>query len=149
MPDNELPRATSHPSDGLEEEPEPATTFAFGPDTRHDNNNKRTVPNARLPVWDGNRRTEPGAYKEWKRDIKAIQLAYDIQDHRYAPLLFLATKDDARDVLRDLDANNLMSLEMIISRLSKEFEKLDFEKSELLQGIRALQAEPSHDLVSP
>ena len=39
MPDNELPRAPSHPSDGLEEEPEPATTFAFGPDTRHDNNN--------------------------------------------------------------------------------------------------------------
>ena len=135
MPDNELPRAPSHPSDGLEEEPEPATTFAFGPGTRHDNNNnnnnnnnnKRSVPNVRLPVWDGKRRTEPGAYKEWKREIKAIQLAYDIQDHRYAPLFFLATKDDARDVLWDLDADNLTSLEMIMGRPSKEFEKLDFD----------------------
>ena len=75
MPDNELPRAPSHPSDGLEEEPEPATTFAFGPDTRDDIYNKRSVPNVRLPVWDGKRRTEPSAYKEWKREIKAIQLA--------------------------------------------------------------------------
>ena len=132
LPDTDLPRAPSHPSDDLEE-PEPATTFAFGPDPRRDNNNnnKRAVPNVRLPVWDGKRRGEPGAYKEWKREIKAIQLAYDIQDHRYAPLLFLATKDDARDVLWDLDAENLNSLEMIMHRLNKEFEKLDFEKSEL------------------
>ena len=99
MPDNELPRASSHPSDGLEKEPKPATTFAFGLDTRHDNNdNKRSVPNVRLPAWDGKRRTEPGAYKKWKRFGKATQLAYNIQDHHYAPLLFLATKDDARDV---------------------------------------------------
>ena len=119
MPDNELPRAPSHPGDAGLEEPEPATTFAFGPDTRNDNNNnKRSVPNVRLPVWDGKRRTEPGAYKEWEREIKAIQLAYDIQDHRCAPLVFLATKDDARDVLWYLFADNLTSLEMIMSRLN-------------------------------
>ena len=136
MRDTELRRAPSHPRDGVEEEPEPAITFTFGPDTRHDNNNnnnnsKRTVPNVRLPVWDGKGRTEPGAYKEWKREIKAIQMAYDIQDDRYAPLPFLATQDGARDVLWDLDADNLNSLEMIMSRLKKEFEKLDFEKSKL------------------
>ena len=94
-------------------------------------NNKRSVPNVRLPVWDGKKRQEPGAYKEWRREIKAIQLAYDIQDHRCAPLLFLATKDDARNVLWDLDADNLNPLDIIMTRLNKEFEKLDFEKSEL------------------
>ena len=119
MPDSELPRAPSDTASGLEE---PGLAIP--------------VPNVRLPVWDGKRRTEPGAYKEWKREIKAIQLAYDIQDHRYTPLLFMATKDYARDVLSDLDADNLTSLEMIMSRPNKEFEKpdfekLDFEKSEL------------------
>ena len=104
--------------------------YSFGPDTRGENH-KKPVPNVRLLVWDGKRRTEPGAYKEWKREIKAIQLAYDIADVRYAPLLFLATKDDARDVLWDLDAEHLNSLDMIMTRLNKEYEKLDFEKSEL------------------
>ena len=134
LPDTELPRAPSLPSDGLEEEPEPATTFAFGPDPRRDNNNnnnKRSVPNVRLPIWDGKSCSEPGAYKKWIREIKAIQLAHDIQDNRYVPLLFLATKDDACDVLWDLDAESLTSLEMTMDRINKEFEKLDFEKSEL------------------
>ena len=105
--------------------------------------------NVRLPVWDGKRRTEPGAYKEWKREIKAIQLAYDIQDHRYAPLLFLATKDDARDILWDLDADNLTSLEMIMSRLSKESEKLEFEKSELAyQEFERCKRKPGQPMTS-
>ena len=134
VPDDELPRAPASEVASAPEEPEP-TTFAFGSDPREHNDNlnknKRSVPNVRLPVWDGKRRQEPGAYKEWKREITAIQLAYDIQDHRYAPLPFLATKDDARDVLWDLDADNLNSLDMIMTRRNKEFEKLDFEKSEL------------------
>ena len=134
LPDDELPRTPASDVASTPEEPEP-TTFAFGSDPRerHDNlnNDKRSLPNVRLPVWDGKRRQEPGAYKEWKREIQAIQFAYDIQDHRYAPLLFLATKDDARDVLWDLDADNPNSLDMIMTLLNKEFEKLDFEKSEL------------------
>ena len=58
----------------------------------------------RLPVWDGKLRTEPGAYKGWKREIKATRLTYDIEINRSAPLLFLATKDDGHDLLSDLDA---------------------------------------------
>ena len=77
QPAAELPRV---PSEAPSEPPE-APAYSFGPDTRSENN-KKPVPNVRLPVWDGKRRTEPGAYKEWKREIKAIQLAYDIQDHR-------------------------------------------------------------------
>ena len=84
-----------------------------------------------LPVWDGKLRSEPGTYKERKQDIKATQLAYDIQDNRYALLLFLATKDDARNVLWGQGAESLISPEMIMNRLRKEFDKLGFEKSEL------------------
>ena len=100
-----------------------------------------TTTSGWFPVWDGKRRSEPGAYKEWKREIKASQLAYDIQDDRYAPLLFLATKDDARDVLWDLDAESLTSLGVIMNRLSKEFEKLDFEERVRLLGLREM---PTH-----
>ena len=59
-----------------------------------------------MPIWDGKKRHEPGAWKEWKREIKAIQIAYDIPDSKYAPLVFLATKDEARDVVWDLDEEN-------------------------------------------
>ena len=62
-------KLASHPSDGLEEEPEPATTFAFGPDPRRDNNNnKRSVPNVRLSVWYGKRRRERGAHVRLDED---------------------------------------------------------------------------------
>ena len=78
VPDDGLPRAPASEVASAPEEPEP-TTFAFGSDPRERNdnirNNKRSVPNVRLPVWDGKRRQEPGAYKEWEREVKAIQFA--------------------------------------------------------------------------
>ena len=74
---------------------------------------------------------------------------YDIRDHRYAPLFLLATKDDARDVLWDLDADNLTSLGMIMSRFNKEFEKLDFEKSELAyQEFERCKRNPGQPMTS-
>ena len=56
QPAAELPRV---PSEAPSEPPE-APTYSFGPDTRSENH-KKPVPNVRLPVWDGKRRTEPGA----------------------------------------------------------------------------------------
>ena len=92
--EGELPRVP--PSEASEQEP-PQVPLPVP--ERSDPSSKKSVPNVRLPIWDGKKRHEPGAWKEWKREIKAIQIAYDIPDTKYAPLVFLATKDEARDVL--------------------------------------------------
>ena len=112
-------------------------------------NNKKSVPNVRLPIWDGKKRHEPGAWKEWKREIKAIQIAYDILDTKYAPLVFLATKDDARDVLWDLDEENLDSMTFIMNRLENEFDKMDYEKSDIAyQDFEKCRRSPNQSMMS-
>ena len=135
-------------SETVEEQP-PPLLHPDPADARNTNENKKQVPNVRLPVWDGKRRHEPGAWKEWRREIKAIQVAYDIPDHKYAPLVFLATKDDARDVLWELDEDNLTSMSFIMQRLESEFDKLDHEKSEIAyQDFERCRRSPNQSMYS-
>jgi len=61
---------------------------------------RKNVSNVPLPIWDGEKRHEPGAWKEWKREIKAIQIAYDIPDAKYAPPVSCDVEERPISVLR-------------------------------------------------
>ena len=97
------------------------------------NNNKKNLPNIKLPEFHGGANQDPGNFKEWVREITAMQMAYQIPDRNYAGLVFLATKSDARDVLWELSPSDLKlegTLTKIMNLLTKEYDRPDWEKSE-------------------
>ena len=101
----------------------------------HDNfnNNRKNLPNIKLPEFHGGANQDPGNFKEWVREITAMQMAYQIPDRSYAGLVFLATKSDARDVLWELSPSDLKlegTLAKIMNLLTKEYDRPDWEKSE-------------------
>ena len=96
-------------------------------------NNKKNLPNIKLPEFHGGSSQDPGNFKEWVREVTAMQMAYQIPDRNYAGLVFLATKSDARDVLWELDPSDLKqegTLKRIMALLTKEYDRPDWEKSE-------------------
>ena len=110
----------------------------FGGNETYNNNNpndpnKRSLPKIKIPEFHGGPNLDPGHFKEWIREVTAMQMAYRIPDINYAGLVFLATKSDARDVLWELDPADLQkegTLQKILNSLSKEYDRPDWEKSE-------------------
>ena len=46
------------------------------------------VPSVRLKVFDGSRRA--GAYREWKKEVEAVQIIHQLTEKQLAPLVYLA-----------------------------------------------------------
>ena len=102
-------------------------------DEPHNQGNRKNLPNIKLPEFHGGSSQDPGNFKEWVREVTAMQMAYQIPDRNYAGLVFLATKSDARDVLWELDPSDLKqegTLKRIMALLTKEYDRPDWEKSE-------------------
>ena len=88
---SDVPDSSSEQGAEDEQQPNPA---AFQP-----RDMKNRIPNIKIPFFRGGNSIDPGEYKEWRRELSAIKIAYKIDDRDFAGLVFLATKGDARDVL--------------------------------------------------
>ena len=88
---SDVPDSSSKQGAEDEQQPNPA---AFQP-----RDTKNRIPNIKIPFFRGGNSIDPGEYKEWRRELSAIKIAYKIDDRDFAGLVFLATKGDARDVL--------------------------------------------------
>ena len=62
------------------------------------------MPSVKLSVFTGDR--TPGVYKEWRKEIEAVQLIYGIDDKTIAPLVYLSLEAGAgkpRELAEQLD----------------------------------------------
>ena len=90
---SDVPDSSSDHDQGADDEQPPNPT-AFQP-----RDAKNRIPNIKIPFFRGGNNMDPGEYKEWRRELSAIKIAYKIEDRDFAGLVFLSTKGDARDVL--------------------------------------------------
>ena len=77
-----------------------------GPAMTATTNNK--MPSVKLRVFDGSRK--PGDYREWKREMQATQMLYELSDPQMSQLLYLALEPGAnkpRELLDDIDIDDV------------------------------------------
>ena len=111
-----------------EDEPQPSPA-AFQP-----RDTKNRIPNIKIPFFRGGNSIDPGEYKEWRRELSAIKIAYKIDERDFAGLVFLATKGDARDVLWSINPTdfetNAQCLSDMMKMLDREYDRPEWEKAD-------------------
>ena len=86
----------------------------------------------RLPTFAGD--SEPGAYKEWWREIKAMKKAYMVDEDIFGSMVFFALKKDAWDVVWEIDPEMLdekSEFDKMKKLLDAEYDTMDYEKADL------------------
>lgn len=111
-----------------EDEPQPNPS-AFQP-----RDSKARIPNIKIPFFKGGNNIDPGEYKEWRRELAAIKIAYKIDERDFAGLVFLATKGDARDVLWNVNPTDFETndncLSDMMQMLDREYDRPEWEKAD-------------------
>ena len=111
-----------------EDEPQPSPAASQPRDT------KNRIPNIKIPFFRGGNSIDPGEYKEWRRELSAIKIAYKIDERDFAGLVFLAKKGDARDVLWSINPTdfetNAQCLSDMTKMLDREYDRPEWEKAD-------------------
>ena len=100
---------------------------------RRTRNFPKLPSHAKIPHFFGGANQDPGDYKEWRREVAAIQSTYGIQDKDFAGHVFLATKGDARTVLWEVQPEHFAdptTFGKIMQLLDKEYDRPEWEKAD-------------------
>ena len=103
------------------------------PGNTHTRNIPKLPSHAKIPFFNGGTNLDPGEYKEWRREVAAIQSTYGIQDKDFAGHVFLATKGDARSVLWEVQPEHFQdptTFGKIMQLLDKEYDRPEWEKAD-------------------
>ena len=95
-----------------------------------------SVPRVRLRTFNGN----PEEYKEWRREVQASTLLYNVAPKQMAGLVYLALAPGAgkpRDLLSHMDIQSIMEedgLNTVLKILDKEYVRESYVKADEAQA---------------
>ena len=76
-----------------------------------------------LNLYNGSRRR--GAYKDWRREVTAFMMAFQVPKEQQAPRVWLRLAGEAKDAVEHLDMETELAtekgLDMVLAELDKEF----------------------------
>ena len=91
----------------------------------------KVLAHVNLPEFHGGSSVSARDYRDWKRNVKAIQIIHELQPHELAMKIWLACRGDARKALEFIEPTDLQgpdALQIFYKVLDSQCEQLSHER---------------------